>query len=153
MALAAAWCFHDPQQVAVLCMLVVVWQVARALYYAVRRKVDALKICGIRFLIWVAVVIDAAAANRTYSDMTRARGDAIVAALQKYHAREGAYPKSLEALAPRDIAVIPTVALVPIRNTPFSYRSDGDKFALMFYTGILMVSEYDSSTAQWQTRD
>lgn len=151
--LAGAWWFYDPQVVVLLCMLAVMWQVVCALYYAARRNVGALKIRGIRFLIWIAVMIGAGIASRTYVDMTRARGDSLVAALQKYHAREGGYPASLAALVPRDIAVVPTVALVPIRSTPFDYRSDGKFYSLMYYTGILVVSEYVSTTAEWRTRD
>jgi hypothetical protein len=150
---ALAAYFFDAMLVALLCVLLALWQIIRALYHAVSHNVGALKWDGVRFVVWVAACVGATNVHDRYITLTKERGESIVAALKTYHAREGGYPKTLDALAPRDMAAVPTVALVPASGTKFNYRSDGAKFTLAYSPGFLMMTEYDSTTARWDTRD
>ena len=80
----------------------------------------------------------------------------MVSVLQSYRAREGRFPQTLDALVPRDIAVLPVVARAPSHVQPFRYRvqgEGGDKFLLMFHSGFRLQHTYDSTTAQWTLRD
>jgi len=88
-----------------------------------------------------------------YGKLARARGDALVAALQANRAREGRHPQNLEALVPRDIAAIPMVALMPGSDQKFRYRISENHFRLMYVAGFRMASEYDSENAQWKELD
>jgi hypothetical protein len=149
---ACAW-YYDAMLLAMLCFLAVLWQIACILYYAVRRRRDGLRSSGIRLLLWAPALASSIVAHNYYATLTRERGDALVGALQAHRALEGRYPQSLEKLVPRDIAVIPAVALNPAKLQKFRYSSDGISFRLNYYPGFLLTSEYDSSKGKWETRD
>jgi hypothetical protein len=149
---ACAW-YYDAMLIAMLCVLAVLWQLARLLYYLLRWNRGGLAAGGIRLLIWVAATASAMTAQDHYGKLTRARGDALVAALQAYRAREGRYPQNLEALVPRNIAAIPMVALMPGSNQKFKYRIFENNFRLMYVAGFRMASEYDSENAKWAELD
>jgi hypothetical protein len=149
---ACAW-YYDAMLMAMLCVVAVMWQLARLLYYLLRWNRGALAAGGVRLAIWVAAAAGAMTAHDHYAKLTRARGDALVAALQTYRAREGSYPKTLAALAPRDIVAIPVVALLPSREQQFRYRLVENHFRLMYIAGFRMASEYDSETAKWEELD
>lgn len=149
---ACAW-YYDAMLIAMLCVLAVMWQLARLLYYLLRWNRGGLAAGGIRLLIWVAALFSAMTAQDYYGTLTRARGDALVTALQAYRAREGRYPQDLDALAPRDIAAIPVVALLPSREQKFRYRIYENQFRLMYIAGFRMASEYDSEKAKWEELD
>ena len=143
---ACAW-YYDAMLIAMLCVLAVLWQAPRMLYYLVRGN------HGIRLLIWVAATASAMTAFDYYGKLTRSRGDALVAALHAWHAREGGYPPTLEALVPRDIAAVPTVALLPSHEQKFRYRIIEKHFRLMYLSGFRMGSEYDSEKRKWEELD
>jgi len=152
-ALAACAWYYDAMLIAMLCVAAVLWQLARLLYYLLRWNRGGLAAGGIRLLIWVAALFSAMTAQDYYGKLTRARGDALVAALQTYRAREGRYPQNLEALVPRDIAAIPVVALNPSSDQKFRYRISENNFRLMYIAGFRMASEYDSESAKWEELD
>lgn len=149
---AGAW-YLDAVVAVMLCLLAAAWQVLRLLYYAVRRNSGALKLAGMRFLMWAVVMTGTIAAMGHYSSQARTRGDTLVAALQAHRAKEGRYPDKLEALVPRDMTAIPEVTLNPVREGKFRYRSNGNSFRLMYVTGFRMGYEYDSETAKWEALD
>ncbi len=149
---ACAW-YYDAMTIAMLCVLAVLWQILRLLYYLLRWNRSGLAAGGIRLLIWVAAAASAMTAHGHYGKLSRASGDALVAALQAYRAREGRYPQNLEALVPRDIAAIPTVALIPSREQKFRYRLVENQFRLMYVAGFRMASEFDSEKAKWEELD
>ena len=134
-------------------MLAVTWQTLRLLYHAVRRNIGGLQLAGVRWLLWAAAALVVGVVHGQYSDRARAQGDALVAALQAYRAREGRYPDKLEALAPKDIAAIPAYGMSPFRENHFHYRSDGKFFSMFFITGFRMGAHYDSGTGKWQAMD
>ena len=152
-ALAACAWYYDAMLIAMLCVLAVLWQLARLLYYLLRWNRGGLTAGGIRLLIWVAATASAMTAQDHYGKLTRARGDALVVALQAYRAREGRYPQNLEALVPRDLAAIPMVALMPSSKQKFKYRIFENNFRLMYVAGFRMASEYDSENAKWEELD
>jgi hypothetical protein len=149
---ACAW-YYDAKLIAMLCVVAVMWQLARLLYYLVRWNRSGLVAGGIRLLFWVAATASAMTALDYYGKLTRERGDALVTALQAHRAREGVYPKELEALVPRYIAAIPAAALWPSREQKFKYRLSENNFRLMYVSGFRMASEYDSETSKWEELD
>ncbi len=155
MLLIVGW-YYDPLTYAPLCLLAVLWQVLRGLYYALRRNWAALKLCGLRLLIWLIAMACLIVAHNFNLKETQKRADVLLSALQSYRAREGRFPPSLDALVPRDVAVLPLVARAPSRLQPFRYRVQGeagDHFMLMFESGFRLQHTYDSTTAHWTLRD
>ena len=152
-ALFAGGWFGDAQLMLTLCVVVVLWQVLRLLYYLLLWNRASLAAGGVRLLIWMAATSGVIYVYDHQTTLTRTRGDALVSALQAYRAREGRYPQNLEALAPRDIAAIPLVALRPGSELMFRYRLIGDHFRLMYATGIRAGQEYDSEKGRWEALD
>lgn len=153
--LIAGW-YYDPLTYAPLCLLAALWQVLRARYYALRGNWVALKLCGLRLLIWVVAMACLIGAHNYYLKATQKKADALVLSLQSYRVREGRYPHSLKALVPRDISVVPVVTWSPGHLQPFRYRLQGeagDQFMLMFDSGFRLQRTYDSITAKWTLRD
>jgi hypothetical protein len=145
--------YLDTMFAAMLCLLAILWQILRLLYYAVRRNSNRLKLIGARFVMWVAAIVSMMTLFNHYSSRAQASGETVLAALQAHRAREGSYPEKLEALVPRDMAAIPMVALNPVREGKFRYRSNGKTFTLMYVTGFRMGSVYDSEAAKWEALD
>lgn len=144
---------YDPIFAAMLCLLAMVWQIVRLLYYLLRWNKNGLALGGARLLIWVAAMATAIGVHDHYATRTHAGGEALVAALQAYRAREGRYPEKLEALVPRDIAAIPAMASPAGSNRRFYYRLSGEQFHLMYVTGFRMGKEFDSGTGKWTELD
>ena len=139
-----------------LCLLAALWQIVRGLYYLLRRKWPALKLCGLRLLIWIAAMFLLTAVHSYYKDITQQRGEALVTALQSYRVREGRYPRELAALAPRDIAGIPLTVQSPGEGRPFRYRLEGEtgaNYQLMFHTGFRWQHTYDPKVGKWVMTD
>lgn len=145
--------YYDPMFAAMLCLLAVLWQVVRLLYYLLRWNKNGLALCGVRFVIWVAAIAAAMTVHEYYATRAHAGGEALVAALQAYRAREGRYPEKLESLAPRDIVAIPAMASPAGSNRRFYYRLSGEHFHLMYVTGFRMGKAFDSSTGKWEVLD
>ena len=146
----------DALTFAPLGLLVVFWQILRALYYVLRRNWPALKLCGLRLLIWIAAMFVLVMVHDYYQKITQKSADTLVAALQTYRAREGRYPRELDALAPRDIAQVPLTVNSPGAGRPFRYRLDGDageRYTLSFNSGFRLQHIYDSTTKKWELRD
>jgi len=149
---ACAW-YYDAMLIAMLCVLAVLVQLVRLLYNLLKWNRAGLAAGGIRLAVWVAATAGTLTAHNHYATLTRTRGDALVAALQAYRAREGRYPAQLEALVPRDIAAIPAVALVPSREQKFRYRLVENDFRLVYFAGFRLASEYDSQSGKWAEFD
>jgi len=152
---AVGW-YYDALVFAPLALLAVFWQVLRAGYYSLRRNGPALKLCGMRLLIWAAAMAILIAVHNTYLETTKRNADAVVASLQAYRAREGSFPQNLEVLAPRDIPTVPVATMAPDNVYPFRYRVSGDKaedFTLRFSTGFRHQHIYDSTTGKWEVTD
>jgi hypothetical protein len=152
---AAGW-YLDALVFAPIGLLAVFWQALRAIYYVLRRNRLALKLCGIRALIWFAAMGILVAVHNYYLKSTKKSADDLVASLQTYRMREGCFPKTLEALAPRDIPAVPLAMMAPGNVYPFRYRVSGDnadKFTLRFYTGFRHQHTYDSATGKWDLTD
>ena len=98
--------YNDALMFAPFALLILVWQMVCALGYLVLRQWPMLKRCGLRMLIWFAAMAVLVSIHQVYLDSARKKADAVVSALQAYRAREGRYPPNLEALAPRDMAVV-----------------------------------------------
>ncbi len=152
--MTGSW-FSDLMLALMAGMLVMAWQVLRLLYYAVRGNTPGLGLTGIRLLLWLAGSLGTVVLFGHYDDQARAQGDTVIAALQAYRAREGRYPEKLDALAPKDIATVPMVAMSPLRDRPFRYISadNGATFMLMYVIGFRMGAEYHSGTAKWMALD
>lgn len=139
-----------------LALLAAVWQILRALYHLLRRQWPALRLCGLRLVIWLIVLMSLIVTHDFYLKRTQAGADAIVAALQSYHVRDGHYPADLSALVPRDISIVPVVTLKPNDKQQFRYwvpEKSADKFTLTFYSGFHMSHTYDSTISRWELRD
>jgi hypothetical protein len=152
---AIGW-YQDALVFAPIGLLVVFWQVLRAIYYVLRRNRPALKLCGARALIWFAAMAILVAVHNYYLENTKENANALVASLQTYRTREGRFPDTLEALAPRDISAIPAATMAPGNAYPFRYRVTGDKadhFTLRFHTGFRHQHTYDSATGKWDLTD
>lgn len=148
-----AWYF-DPLFVTLLCLVAILWQIVRLLVDLLRWNKNGLALGGVRLVIWVGAMAATIGALDYYTTRAQAGGEALVAALQAYRAREGRYPEKLEALAPRDIAAVPLMPSPPGRSErSFYYRLSGEHFRLMYYTGIRMGKEFDSSTGKWEALD
>ena len=155
-ALVAVGWYHDALMFAPIGLLAVFWQTLRALYYVVRRNWPALKLCGIRVLIWFAAMAILVGVHDHYLNATKKNAEALVASLQSYRAREGHFPPDLGALAPRDIATVPQAMMAPANVYPFRYRVAGDKpdnYTLRFFTGFRHQHIYDSETGKWEVTD
>lgn len=150
--LIGAW-YLDFMIAIMVCVLVLLLQVVRLLYYAVMRNIHGLKLTGLRLLVWMAAVFATAHVMGYYAGQARTQGDALVAALQRYHAREGRYPEKLEALAPRDIVAIPVAVSRPSHEQKFHYRGEQKRYRLMYGYAFKMGYEYDSETAKWVAFD
>jgi hypothetical protein len=150
--LALAW-YNEPMFAAMLCMLAVLFQLLRLLYYLIGWNKHGLAGSGVRLLIWVAAMVGAGAIHAQYADQARKNGEALVAVLQSYRAREGRYPPNLEALVPRDVAAVPVPASPPGSPRKFHYRLSGEHFRLMYVTGFRMGSEFSSENGKWEALD
>jgi len=67
------------------------------------------RLAGIIFMIVVPVMLNQtfeAGWRVSYHEITEARSARIARALERFHAREGYYPESLEVLAPRDLLLV-----------------------------------------------
>ena len=147
-ALIACGWYFDALLIAMLCVATVLWQVLRLLFELLRWNRAGLTAGGVRLLLWAAATAGVMMAYDHYSKLTQARGEKLVGALQAYHAREGRYPQHLEALAPRDIAAIPVVALAPSSKLKFRYRLVENHFRLMYVAEFRMAREYESAKGQ-----
>ena len=148
--------YHDALVFAPVGLLAVIWQALPALYYLIRRNWPALKLCGIRVLIWIAAMAILIAVHSYYLNATKKSAEELVASLQNYRAREGHFPPDLAALAPRDIAAVPQAMMAPATVYPFRYRVAGDKpanYTLRFYTGFRHQHIYDSAAGKWKVTD
>jgi hypothetical protein len=160
--------YNDALMFAPIGLLALCWQVLCALGYTVRRQWLMLKLCGLRMLIWIAALAILTGVHNYYLKTTRQSAQDVVSALQGYRAREGHYPKTLEALAPRDIAVVPLWRMSPSRDYPFHYRPTGApgttdawgvyqgqalNYTLRYFTGFRHQHIYDSATGQWTLTD
>mgnify|MGYP003345213355 CR=1 FL=1 len=148
--------YNDALMFAPFALLILVWQMVCALGYLVLRQWPMLKRCGLRMLIWFAAMAVLVSIHQVYLDSARKKADAVVSALQAYRAREGRYPPNLEALAPRDMAVVPPYAMSLATVRPFRYRLDGDKgenFDLRFFTGFRHQHIYESAAGKWKVTD
>lgn len=63
--------------------------------------------------------------------VTKARGEAIITALQKHHDECGAYPATLDALVPAYLASLPP-ATCGVRAWEYDVRNEGRTFMLAF---------------------
>jgi hypothetical protein len=64
----------------------------------------------------------------SYHAITEDRAAAIAAALERHHARTGAYPQALGDLTPRDLPVIPQPVI--LQGEPWCYQATGDSYRL-----------------------
>jgi len=71
--------------------------------------------------------------NSYRDSLTLRKGLYILAALQIYKIRRGAYPETLAALAP---GIIPEVPLDPFSDKPFIYRLDENGKAILYSVGM-----------------
>lgn len=154
--------YYDALLFAPFGLLALLWQILCAIYFAVRRDRQGLKVSGVRMLIWMAAMAILITVHNQYLKNTRKNAEAVVTALQNFRAREGYYPKDLEALVPRDIAVLPKSAMSPRHVYPFQYRTvpAGEavaekalSFNLRFHTGFRHQHIYDSVSGQWKLTD
>lgn len=155
-ALVAVGWYQDALVFAPIGLVAVFWQALRALYYVVRRSWRALKLCGIRVLIWIAAMVILVVVHDHYLSATKKSAEELIVSLQSYRAREGHFPPDLEALAPRDIATVPQATMAPANVYPFRYRVSGDKpdnYTLRFFTGFRHQHIYDSATGKWELTD
>lgn len=148
--------YNDALMFAPFGLLALIWQIVCALGYMVLRRWHMLKRCGARMLIWLAAIAALMFIHDYYLKTTRTSAEAVLSALQAYRAREGRYPPNLEALAPRDMAVVPQWSMAPSRVQPFRYRLEGDKgenFDLRYFTGWRHQHVYESASGTWKLTD
>ncbi len=152
--------FYDALMFVLLPALALIWQVLCALGYTLLRKWHMLKLCGLRMLIWLAAIMTLMFIHDYYLKSTRKSAEAVVSALQTYRAREGRYPPNLEALAPRDMAVVPLWSMSPSGAQPFRYKLVGEKeenkgenFDLRYFTGFRHQHIYESASGKWKLTD
>lgn len=85
------------------------------------------RLAGILFMIVVPVMLNqsfAAGWRVSYHEITEARAARIARALDRFHAREGYYPETLEALTPRDLLLIQQPVI--LGGEEWCYESGGD---------------------------
>ena len=160
--------YNDALMFAPIGLLVLFCQVLGAVYYSVRRDWRMLKVCGLRALMWIGAMAMLTVIHNYYLNLSKKSAEAVVTALTKYHAREGHYPPKLDALAPRDIAVVPQWGMSPSRDHAFHYRPTGApgttdawgvyegnavNYTLRFFSGFRHQHIYDSATGQWKLTD
>ena len=135
-----------------LCMVAVLWNMVCLLYYAVRWNRRGLKLTVLRLVLWVAAMFAAIAAHNQFTEASRARAESLVSVLRTYHAREGRYPDTLEALVPRDLPAVPTLARGG-GSQKFRYRKQDAAYTLSYVSGWMTMTTYDSATGKWETVD
>ena len=107
----------------------------------------AVELRSLRWAFWKASGFYQESAKVRQSEQI---GDRIVAAIERYHHREGHYPAKLEELVPRDIPAI----LPPIegrKKWEYWPRSDGSDFDLEFWEGEADVPRwyYAQRNGRW----
>ena len=89
------------------------------------------RLVGMLFLVLVPLLLFQAF-NRgwrvSYHAITEERAAAIATALQRYHARTGAYPQALSELTPRDLLFIPQPII--LQGEPWCYQGTVDAYRL-----------------------
>lgn len=76
---------------------------------------DKTRFAGLLYAALIPALLTAAAASAKRVDtreLTQARAEQIIQAVERYHARRGAYPESLRQLWPRDLLSVPEPVLM-----------------------------------------
>ena len=124
--------------------------------------VSALRISALRTRWRAAAVIALAAMAGIYvvykvatllvfRDENRPAGEAVVAAIEAYHAANKRYPERLALLQPKYLATMPQ----PAPGTTFVYATSSDGSAAWFGYQTVRgdLSEYDSDARKWRQLD
>jgi hypothetical protein len=109
------------------------------------------RLAGLLFLVLVPLLLSQALKRgwqASYHAITEARAANIAAALEKYHARTGAYPQELKELAPRDLLLIRQPVL--LQGEPWCYQGDVDSYRLgavfrEYFSSPLSIQIYASA--------
>ena len=105
-------------------------------------------IYGLTALLWGHNPTTLVPATPERSQETMRRADQIVAALERWRARNGEYPASLDQLVPAELPAIPE-SVVGDRKWKYS-RIAPDHFVLEFFEGpIYEGSSWDSARGSW----
>ena len=89
------------------------------------------RLAGLLFLVLVPVLLVQSFNHGwqvSYHAITEARAASIVSALERYHARTGAYPSRLADLTPRDLLVV--LPPVVMRGQPWCYQGTASAYRL-----------------------
>ncbi len=106
-------------------------------------------------LILVAVLLaagygglDMYGEGEKYATMTESRGMQIIQGLSNYRLQAGAYPDTLDKLAPKFIAAVPKCPA----GEPFAYALAGKEFTLSCEKVAFKIRpyNYDSRTKTWR---
>lgn len=106
-------------------------------------------------LILVAVLLatgygglDMYGEGEKYVTMTESRGMQIIQGLSKHKLEAGAYPATIDKLAPKFIAAVPTCPA----GEPFTYALSGTEFTLGCQKVAFKIRpySYDSRTKAWR---
>jgi len=99
---------------------------------------------------YVAVAVAVIATVRINEGIARARGERIVAALELYKAKHGAYPERLQELVPEYLPAVPLAKYNLVFNQfQYWYHADEDDGFLMYPTLSFARHLYRLKTAQW----
>jgi len=94
------------------------------------------------------VALDMYGEGEKYAIMTESRGMQIIQGLSKHRLAAGAYPDTIDKLAPKFIAAVPTCPA----GEPFAYALSGTEFTLSCQKVAFKMRpySYDSRTKAWR---
>ncbi|MEM8670881.1 MAG: hypothetical protein AAGG48_25360 [Planctomycetota bacterium] len=77
----------------------------------------------------------------------------IVVAINRYIEQHDTSPATLNDLEPRFLPTIPSTSMRLWDHPPYTYRSNGRTYRLLFDSPAFMVTEFNSETQRWLTHD
>lgn len=107
-----------------------------------------------RLAIYLAAIAAVIGLRIVNTGIGKQRADAVVAAVERFHAREGKYPERLDQLVPDFLPEVPAKAKLTLMDSGFRYRASAQSHSLSY---VIMPPfgrrEYQFETRSWSDLD
>jgi len=108
----------------------------------------------IRFAIYLSAVLMVCALRIYNTSLARFRADSVIAAVEAFKAKTGAYPERLDQLEPLFMAKVPEKAKMTFMDNGFRYSSRSDYHTLSYVTFPPFGRRvYDFESRKWKRSD
>jgi hypothetical protein len=108
---------------------------------------------GIIILFLSSSMFVARSVGNATREQSKAHGDNIITAIERYRVAKGVYPDSLASLKPQFIDLLPCARIGVFVKSPFWYSAHENTFSLCFPQPAWMICMYDPRTGKWALDD